>query len=56
MHNLRIISSCIVDARVEFLLCALLYSQEPELPELPTAPQQEAEEVLNLPAAPAMKT
>jgi hypothetical protein len=56
MHNLRIISFCKGDDRVAALLGVLLYSQEPELPELPTAPQQEAEEVLNLPAAPAMKT
>lgn len=30
--------------------------QEPDLSDLPAAPQQEAEEELNLPAAPAMKT
>jgi hypothetical protein len=30
--------------------------QEPDLSDLPAAPQQEAEDELGLPAAPAMKT
>jgi charged multivesicular body protein 5 len=32
------------------------YLQEPDLPDMPAAPQQEAEDELNLPAAPAMRT
>lgn len=30
--------------------------QESDLPDLPAAPQQDAEDELNLPAAPAMRT